>query len=413
MTISSENIQFIKDSFTSLKSNEDFLSLLNYTKVLVYGEKAIPFQLKQLTYHANPKKNRKRYIKFVIKKKSGADRIINAPNKGLKAIQKCLNVILQTVYESHLSKAATGFVPNKSIVDNAILHANMHYVYNIDLKDFFPSIDQARVWKRLQFPPFNFNDTNNNVIIANTIAGLCCHKMEVERIKEGSDEFEKVVTNVLPQGAPTSPTMSNIICQQLDFYLTALAKRFGLRYTRYADDITFSSLHNVYQKDSDFLIELSRIVSSQHFHIKASKTRLQKEGYKQEVTGLIVNSKPNVSQHYIKELRMRLHYWEKYGYDKAEAMFLPNYLADKGHLKGFPNMKNVLMGKLDFLKMVKGGENSTYLALKSRFDKLVGNMNTTTEIVMENNFSLSNLINIWQSKGINEAIKLSNYTNGG
>lgn len=407
MTISTEQTQFIKDSFTSLKSNEDFLSLLNFTKTLVYGETAVPFKLKQLTYHANPKKNTKRYIQFVIKKKSGSDRIINAPNKGLKAIQKCLNVILQTVYESHISKAATGFVPNKSIVDNAILHANMHYVYNIDLKDFFPSIDQARVWKRMQQAPFNFNEKNNNLVIANTIAGLCCESMEVERIAENGIDFKKVIKNVLPQGAPTSPTMSNIICQQLDFFLMAVAKRFGLRYTRYADDITFSSLHNVYQKDSEFLKELQRIVSEQNFNIKASKTRLQKEGYKQEVTGLIVNSKPNVSQNYIKQLRMRLHYWERYGYDKAEAMFLPHYLADKGHTKkGKPNMQNVLMGKLDFLKMVKGGENSTYLALKERFDKLA-----VKEIKSDNN--LSDLINIWQNKGIDEAMKISKNTDGG
>lgn len=413
MEITTPQAQYIKDSFANLKSNKDFLKLLNYTKVLVYGEDAIPFQMKQLTFHANPKLNKNRYYAFSIKKKSGAERVINAPNRGLKVMQKCLNTILQIVYESHLSKAATGFVPNKSIVDNAIMHANMHYVYNIDLKDFFPSIDQARVWKRMQLAPFNFNDSNNNLILANTIAGLCCHTMEVERIKEGSTDFEKVITNVLPQGAPTSPTMSNIICQQLDFFLTALAKRFGLRYTRYADDITFSSLHNVYQKDSDFLIELSRIVSSQHFHIKASKTRLQKEGYKQEVTGLIVNTKPNVSQHYIKELRMRLHYWEKYGYYQAEEMFLPKYLADKGHTKkGTPNMQNVLMGKLDFLKMIKGVENSTYLALKARFDKLTEGGNPKTEMVMESNMELSNLIDIWRQKGIKAAINLMQ-TNGG
>jgi hypothetical protein len=166
-------------------------------------------------------------------------------------------------------------------------------------------------------------------------------------------------------------------------------------------------LHNVYQKNSDFLIELSRIISSQHFHIKASKTRLQKEGYKQEVTGLIVNTKPNVSQHYIKELRMRLHFWEKYGYDKAEAMFLPNYLADKGYTKkGTPNMQNVLMGKLDFLKMIKGVENSTYLALKARFDKLTEGENPKTEMVMESNMELSNLIDIWETKGIEAAMEI-------
>src|SRR5690606_10243380 len=109
---------------------------------------------------------KKRYTVFSIKKRSGAERIIHAPSKGLKVIQKCLNLVLQTVYAQHQHKAATGFVPGKSIVDNAKLHTNSLYVYNLDLKDFFPSIDQARVWGRLKFPPFNLNEKSNKLELA-------------------------------------------------------------------------------------------------------------------------------------------------------------------------------------------------------------------------------------------------------
>src|SRR5690606_12979703 len=119
---------------------------------------------------------------------------------------------------------------------------------------------------------------NSRKKIANIIAALCCTEMEVER-KDENGEWISVKRNVVPQGAPTSPVITNIICQKLDFLLTGVAKRFGLKYSRYADDITFSSMHNVYQPDSDFLKELKRIITEQGFHINVNKTRLQKDGY--------------------------------------------------------------------------------------------------------------------------------------
>jgi hypothetical protein len=417
-----------------------------------------------------------------------------------------------------------GFVRNKSIVDNAKLHVGSRYVYNIDLKDFFPSIDQARVWKCLQLKPFNlsrieknisdkandtnddfilpmliFNSKNNNLIkfhfyqknyepgihkikmkndgvltykiiptcknqksldyrvfkrvlhkkynisdpigigeiivfkrdsdfnhvntiaqnlkeknnldvdiqiiingllkiviskntpvatsnrsiIANIIASLCCTEMEVER-KNESGEWEKVKRNVLPQGAPTSPVISNIVCQKLDYLLTGVAKRFGLKYSRYADDITFSSIHNVYKPDSEFLKELHRIIAEQHFNIKDRKTRLQKDGYRKEVTGLLVNEKANVQQRYIKQLRMWLYYWERYGYEKASGFFLKQYITDKGNVKkGKPEMGKVIAGKLEYLKMVKGSDNELYQNLKVRFEKNKGKIIPETKNLVE------------------------------
>ncbi len=297
---------------------------------------------------------------------------------------KCLNMVLQCVYEPH--KAATGFVLDKSIVTNAKQHTGSLYVYNIDLKDFFPSVDQARFWGRLQHPPFNLNEERNRLDIANIIAGLCFQEMEVERIDENGN-WVKVVKNVLPQGAPTSPTITNIICERLDFYLSAVARRFGLKYSRYADDITFSSMHNVYHKDGDFIKELHRIIATQGFHIKESKVRLQRLGYRQEVTGLIVNEKVNVTKRYIKRLRMWLYLWEHYGYIKAEQIFIKDYIGDKGHLiKSKPNMANVIWGKLEYLKMVKGVQNENYLKTKQRYEVL---LDTKTVIKQEEILILS------------------------
>ncbi|MFT3681242.1 MAG: reverse transcriptase family protein [Ferruginibacter sp.] len=498
MKLEQVHIDRITTAFKNMQSKEDLLRLLNEAKPLVYGEKVFPFELKQLTWYANPKLGGKRYTEFQVKKKSGAARSIHAPKEGLKSLQKTLSFVLQCVFEPH--HAAMGFVRDKSIVDNARLHQGSKYVYNIDLKDFFPSIDQARVWKCFQLKPFNLTDSelaaekentprvqtgvrkfitdhkeliyykiqDNSLILvidkkgnyrkykqrltghlvkpngplldikavdreklreynrqvndlifedakryilsndnmaaltrlvssrkslANIIASICCTEIEVERKNQAGD-WEKVKRNVLPQGAPTSPVITNIVCQRLDHLLSGVARRFGLKYSRYADDISFSSMHNVYQPEGDFIRELHRIIMEQGFHIKESKTRLQKDGYRKEVTGLLVNENANVQQRYIKQLRKWLYYWERYGYEKASGFFLQDYLADKGHImKGKPDMANVIAGKLDYLKMVKGNENELYLKLRSRFTKLSGVK-----------APIDTLLDIWENEGIDNAM---------
>ena len=155
MKIEKKHIVYIQLAFANMQSRQDFLDLLNYTKLLIYGKDYIRFELKQITFYANPKNTNKAYKSFQIKKKSGAARTIYAPENGLKAIQKTLALILQCVFQPH--EAAKGFVMGKSVVDNAKEHTGKNYVYNIDLKDFFPSIEQARVWACLKLKPFNIN----------------------------------------------------------------------------------------------------------------------------------------------------------------------------------------------------------------------------------------------------------------
>jgi retron-type reverse transcriptase len=405
MKITPEQNITIQKLFKKMNSKNDFLALLNEAKTFVYGDKVIPFEEKQLNYYINKDstadKNKKSkqnlcillnqgdnrfddsskklsYTSFTIKKKSGADRTIHAPVKGLKEFQKALNIILQCVHKPN--SAATGFILGKSIVDNAKVHVGQIYVYNLDLKDFFPSVDKSRVWGRLLVAPFDLNSSAKRKKIANMIATLSCTPMEVERLVD--NQWTKITTSVLPQGAPTSPTLTNAICERLDKQLAGVAKRFGLNYTRYADDITFSSKHNNYELAPDkfekifvhgstFDKEIRRIIANQNFHLQESKVRLQKEGFRQEVTGLVVNDKVNVTRRYIKQLRQWLYYWETYGYDKSYSFFLQKYTRDKGNVKKRqPNMIMVLDGKLLYLKMVKGEDDSSYLKLKKRFDVL-------------------------------------------
>ena len=179
---------------------------------------------------------------------------------------------------------------------------------------------------------------------------------------------------ILPQGAPTSPILTNMVCDKLDRRLAGLAKRFGLHYSRYADDITFSSMHNVYQKDGEFRMELKRIIESQGFTINTEKTRLQKIGSRQEVTGIIVSNKLNVTQKYVRDIRNLLYIWDRYGFGTAYNKFFYKYKEDKGHVKkGNPDLVNVIDGKLNYLKMVKGEDDTTFLRLKHKFDLLVNN----------------------------------------
>jgi len=406
MKLKKHERHYIVKRFQQLETIEDLLHLLNYAKTIIFGNKAHAFELKQLTYYANINVNKKRYVTFSVKKKSGSERTIHSPVGGLKAIQRSLNLILQTIFKPH--SAAKGFVLGQSIKDNAKVHIGNHYVYNVDLKDFFYSVDQARVWKCLQLAPFNLgskmepNSEHKNLIIVNLISALCCTSIEVERIVRPG-VVEKVKRNVVPQGAPTSPVITNVVCQRLDFLLTGLAKRFGLKYSRYADDITFSSSHNVYSPNGDFEVELNRIIVDQNFAINESKTRLQRQGTRQEVTGLVVNENVNVKQSYIKKIRAWLYLWERYGYEKSYRFFLNDYIFDKGHIKeGIPNMSKVIQGRIAFLKMIRGIEDSQYLNLKMRFDLLYERRNGEDHI--------EKIITYWQEKGfIATARKFSKY----
>ena len=120
MKIEQQHIDQIRQKFASMQNKEDLVSLLSDAKNILYGKECKPFELKSLTYYANPDLCKKRYAKFSVKKKSGGERTINAPVSGLKSILRSLNFILQCVYEPH--NAAKGFVLNKSIVDNAKVH---------------------------------------------------------------------------------------------------------------------------------------------------------------------------------------------------------------------------------------------------------------------------------------------------
>lgn len=351
----------IRQRASQLQDKETLLQLLNdIVKDELSSDHVFSFSMKQLSFYCNPNNIRGRYSHFSIPKKSGGHRRISAPSRGLAHILHFINVMLKAVYQP--SDYAMGFTEGRNVVDNASRHIGQYYIFNTDLENFFPSIAQPRVWKRFQLPPFNFNQQ-----VASILAGLCC-------IKEKSEDGNFIY--VLPQGASTSPLITNAICDNLDRKLSGLARRFGLHYSRYADDITFSSMHNVYHENGVFISELKRIVEGQGFHLNNRKTRLQKIGQRQEVTGLIVSNRVNTSKEYVAEIRNLLHIWEKYGYNEAYKRFYPHYKKNKGHVKkGEPMLENVLYGKLQYLKMVKGDKDPVYSALQARYNRLTSPLN--------------------------------------
>ena len=345
-----------------IESKEQLLWLLNQMKhddmADVDGNTNFhPFTMRHINYYCNPNNAFHRYKHFEIRKKTGGTRLITSPrNQSFMLILRYVNDILKALYTP--SEFAMGFAEGRSVVTNARIHKGQNYIFNIDLKDFFSSIEQARVWKRLQLEPIGLKRP-----LASIIAGLCSMKVKDE---EGKARY------ILPQGAPTSPIITNMICDTLDRRLAGVAKRFGLNYTRYADDITFSSMHNVYQENSDFRKELNRIICEQGFTLNEKKTRLQKLGGRKEVTGIIVSNKLNVSQKYVRDIRNILYIWDKYGYNSAYAKFFPKYKEEKGHVKkGNPDLINVLDGKLMYLKMVKGEDDAVYTRLYNKFIELV------------------------------------------
>lgn len=384
--------------FPSVKTEEQLLDLLNEIhKQMSAGnftnqKSPTIIPLKILKYYKNIKvSRRKRYKSFTIKKKSGKTRKISAPAPGLKQIQQCLNEIFQAYYTPN--EHACGFIPNRNVTDGAKMHTNQPYVYNIDLKDFFDTITFPRIKKVLSLPPFNLRDEREP--LGYVITSLCCHPKIITI--DGQDGIKKnEVRNCLPQGAPTSPILTNIVCRNLDRHLAGLARRFKARYSRYADDITFSCNYNIFKQNSDFLIELNRIIEEeQGLVINQEKTRLQLSRQCQEVTGLVVNQKVNVTQKYVKQIRLWLHYWECFGLDRAQQYFIQQYIKERGHVKSHTaHIENVIGGKLDYMRMVVGDTNPAYKKLKARYDSLTGVKEDTSK--REKNRNIVN-INVKQN----------------
>lgn len=261
------------------------------------------------------------YRQFRIPKKSGGFRAIEAPCEKLKAIQRWIKDDILDSFSC--SDYATGFRTGKSIVDNARPHVGKELIINIDLKDFFPSIHYSDVIRVFAYMGYRTD-------VAHLLTRLCTNG-----------------NNVLPQGSPASPALSNLISLRLDKRLGQLASNLNCSYTRYADDITFSG-----DKGIRAALPLIRdIITDEGFEINENKVRLQYAHQRQEVTGLIVNEKLSISPSLKNEIKSAIYYCKKFG--------VSGHMRRIGCEKHF--YKEHLYGIAYFIKMVDEKLGNYYL----------------------------------------------------
>lgn len=301
----------------------------------------------------------RQYTTVEIHKRTGGTRQLRVPSPALKSIQRKLRQILESVYIPRHS--THGFVKGRSILTNARAHLKYRkrtYVLNVDIKDFFPTIPLARVRHVLMSHPFRRPPQ-----VATLIARLCC----------SADQ--------LPQGAPTSPILSNMICINLDRELQGFARDHGCFYTRYADDLTFSTTRksmprSVIEEDDkgQFVLGngLSSLIERQGFTINDQKIKLQTIARRQEVTGIIVNEIANVPRWYLNQIRAMLHAWEKYGYEKAQDEHLHRWrrYSHQAPYKSKPLFRAVVHGKIEYVGMVRGKDSRVYKQFRQKLDAL-------------------------------------------
>jgi RNA-directed DNA polymerase len=325
----------LRRQFFALRSRDDIARLLDVD----------PRELRYYLYKA------KRYRTFSITKRSGAPRVISSPDNSLKIIQRKLNQVLHAVYERR--SPVHGFVHDRSIKSNAIRHLGAEWVLNFDLENFFPSIHFGRVKGLFSHKPYFLPEQ-----AAQVLAQICCHM------------------KMLPAGAPTSPIVANMLCARMDAELKKLAKNYGCVYTRYADDITFSTKARRFAPMIVFRDpatktwvlgdELRAIVKSNLFAINEGKTRVRNRHSRQEVTGLRINKRLNVSRGFIRQVRAMIHAWETYGEPAAEQEFLARY-DKKQRAHPARSFRAVLRGKMEFIGFVRGRDDDLYVKLLTRF----------------------------------------------
>lgn len=293
------------------------------------------FKAKFVAYIVRKRTSAQKYTTFTIPKATGGIRTINAPAPDLKNLQGRLSTVLQNCLletEDSLGNRPAlshAFKPKHSILTNASVHKGKRYVFNIDLEDFFGTINFGRVRgfflknRAFQLEP----------VVATWLAQIACH--------EGT----------LPQGSPSSPVISNLIGHVLDIRLVNLAKSLGCDYSRYADDITFSSNKKLFPseiakisagnpKEWDVGVRLKSLIERSGFTINAKKTRMQYRDSRQEVTGLVVNRKINVRNEYRRTARLMAHRLFKTG--NFQIPVVPPAISENGTLEQLGGILNYI-----------------------------------------------------------------------
>jgi len=287
-------------------------------------------RLRFLAFHSDAPQ-RVHYVTFTVPKKSGGTRLLSAPHQSLATAQ-------QWILENILSKvsphdAAHGFVPGRSTLTNAEPHVGADTVVNVDLKDFFPTITFARVlgvFRALGYSP----------AIATILALLCTEAPRRPMTYDGQTYYAATGPRALPQGACTSPALSNLVARRLDRRMLGIAQKLGWTYTRYADDLSFSQRGELTASVGYLLARIRHIADDEGFTVNEKKTRVQRRHQQQSVTGLVVNDRMNVPRKTIRRLRAILHRAQREGFAAQNRDNHPHFEAWVRGMIAYISMSN-------------------------------------------------------------------------
>ncbi len=287
-------------------------------------------RLRWLAFHAEAA-TRVHYVEFEVPKKAGGTRRLSAPHRSLASAQRW--VLDRIVASLPAEPEAHGFLPGRSILTNAEGHSGRAVVVNMDLEGFFPSIGLPRVrsvFRRLGYSP-----------AVATILGLLCTECPRRRVAyDGTTYFVATGPRALPQGACTSPGLSNQVARRLDRRLAGLASKLGATYTRYADDLTFSGDADLDGRVGYLMARVRHLAGAEGFVVNEAKTRVLRRNAAQVVTGLVVNDSPGVPRGEVRRLRALLHRAKAEGLDAQDRL-------------GHPDFRAYVRGKIAYVAMAR------------------------------------------------------------
>lgn len=275
------------------------------------------------------------YVHFLVPKKSGGERAICAPHAQLAAAQRW--VLEQVLAKLPAHDAAHGFVPGRSILTNATPHVGSAVVANCDLRNFFPTVSVHRViglFKHVGYSP----------AVATVLALLVTECPRRKVTFNGRVWYVAAGQRALPQGACTSPAISNLVARRLDARLSGICRKLGWTYTRYADDLTLSSKEPT-DKIGYVLARVRHVAQDEGFAVNEAKTRVLKPAARQTVTGVVTNVQPSVPRNLRRRLRAILHNAGKTGLPAQNRRRDPKFPAWLEGTVEFVHMVNPAQGR--------------------------------------------------------------------
>lgn len=359
--------EFINEARRQNKSNEYIIECVHYITSLVDKGYPVFFSIEHFAKEINIQSyflraligetsdqyseeayKYKRYTYFKLKKRNGTFREIMSPSRDLKYIQKWILTNILNHYP--LQESCKGFRKNISIYDNAKVHEKSEIILKVDLLKFYDTITENRIFGVFK----NMGYVEN---LAYSLAKITTAKHRDSYWNSFDDDSKEKLSDlistkpsILPQGAPTSPALANIVATRMDIRFQKLSTKMNFNYSRYADDLTFSVNSN---GKLPTLKIIKEIISDEGFYINNDKVKYMKKGCPQYVTGLTTTNGVNVSKKYRKIISDHIFYCRKYGVENHLAVNVTDFA-------GYNSLKfhDWLYGHLCFIKSINAQANT-------------------------------------------------------